>query len=116
MTNEENHQQICGKCKEFIERWAETQHFLLWEYLNKHLSIDDEDPIHCCHFGLNGFCMHNNDHQSSCRKCSDTLVFFSKIVKPILDDAKNVLALEEDQREMQTVMNSIPIFDKAVRK
>ena len=35
-----------------IEEWKNIQMFLMWEYSNRHLKIEDCDRAHCCTYAL----------------------------------------------------------------
>ena len=63
-----------------IEEWKKMQMFLMWEYSNKHLKIEDGDRTHCCTYALGGTC--TRKHKTvSYKKCSGFFTFFQTKVK-----------------------------------
>ena len=57
--------------------------FLMWEYSNRHLKIEDKDPAHYCTYALGGTYTH--EHEAvSCDKYSACFIFFQTKVKELL--------------------------------
>ena len=57
--------------------------FLCWEYSNRHLKIEDEDPAHCCAFARDGTCAY--EHQTVlCDRFSSLFTFFRTKVHGVL--------------------------------
>jgi len=53
-----------------IEEWKKIQMFLMWEYSNRHLKIEDCDRAYCCTYALGGTCTH--EHQTVSCEMSTT--------------------------------------------
>ena len=99
---------------ELIEEWKKMQMFLMWEYSNRHLKIEDEDPVHCCTFALGGTC--NHEHRTvSCDKCSSIFTFFQAKTHGFLTRVSNAQFSEDSHaEELQSMFASLPKLTYAI--
>ena len=99
---------------EVIKEWKKIQMFLMWEYSNCHLKIEDEDPAHCCTFALGGTCTH--EHRTvSCEKCSCCFTFFQTTVHGFLTRVKSMQFSDNSHaKELQSMFDSLPKLTYAI--
>ena len=86
--NSNEHRALKNEADELIEEWKKMEMFLMWEYSNCHLKIEDEDPAHCYTFALGGTCTH--EHRTVlCDKCSLLFTFFQTKVHGFLAQVRS---------------------------
>ena len=97
-----------------IEEWKKIQMFLMWEYSNRHLKIEDCDRAHCCTYALGGTCTH--EHQDvSCEKCSGCFTFFQTKVQEFLTRVEEAEFTETSHtEELQSMFDALPKLTYAV--
>ena len=70
-----------------LSEWDQIQQFVMWEYSNRHLQIEDQDICHCCSHALNNCCTHGHK-QESCAKCNNCFTFFDLQVRSFLSQVQ----------------------------
>ena len=90
---------------ELLNDWDQIEMFVMWEYSNRHLKIEDKDVCHCCTCALGGIC--GNIHENrTCNTCSECLTFFDIKVKKYLLHVRDLIENESERNELNTMITS----------
>jgi len=104
---------IAERLTVLLTEWNEIQHFILWEYSNKHLKMEDEDAIHCCQHALGKHCIHIHK-RASCNKCSVCFDFFERKIGIFLLSIKDHISEKDEEQEFKSMIKAVPKFAHAV--